>query len=52
MLEMLRAGKHTIVPGVVEHATCANGKKSLPDFLFGKLSPFTLKIEVSIVLHI
>ena len=27
MLEMLRAGKHTIVPGVVEHATCSNGGK-------------------------
>ena len=27
MLEMLRAGKHTIVLGVVEHATCANGGK-------------------------
>ena len=27
MLEMLHAGKHTIVPGVVEHATCANGGK-------------------------
>ena len=26
MLEMLRAGKHTIA-GVVKHATCANGGK-------------------------
>ena len=27
MLEMLSEGKHTIVPGVVKHATCANGGK-------------------------
>ena len=27
MLEMLRARKHTTVPGVVKHATCANGGK-------------------------
>ena len=27
MLEMLRARKHTTVPGVVKQATCANGGK-------------------------
>ena len=27
MLEILSTGKHTMVPSVVKHATCANGGK-------------------------